>query len=382
MVSYDRPSMLNKAFSLCLAAILFVGTACTSTPQANPEVDKIFAVWDHDNTPGCAVGVIQNGQWVYQQAYGMADLEAKTPITIENTFYIGSMAKQFTAMSILLLAEQGKLSLTDDIHKYLPELPDYGTPLTVENLLHHTSGLQEYYDLWGQKIQNEWGEDAASHAAEINAANSLKLLTTQKTLNFSPGDQYVYTNTNYFLLGEIVQRVSGKSLRQFADDMIFKPLGMTHTQYRDDTKITIPNLAVGYVLNPDGSREPQELRYQLYTLVGEGGLYSTLDDLFKWDQNFSHNQLGKKDPHLIDQMLATQPLNNGEPNNYAFGLVVMEYRGMTEIEHGGGWFGYLSDMARFPEKQLTVIELCNFTSDNDSEVQDLTPQVVDLFIGE
>jgi CubicO group peptidase (beta-lactamase class C family) len=179
----------------------------------------------------------------------------------------------------------------------------------------------------------------------------------------------------------IVERVSGKSLRQFADEAIFKPLGMTHTLYRDNVKITIPNLAVGYVINPDGSRDPQRLRYQLYTLVGEGGLYTTLDDLFKWDQNFYHNQLGKKDPHLINKMIATQALNNGEPNNYAFGLVVMGYRGMTEIEHGGGWFGYRSDIARFPEKELTVIELCNFYSNKDSEVQELSLQVADLFLG-
>jgi CubicO group peptidase (beta-lactamase class C family) len=138
-------------------------------------VDKIFAAWDHADTPGCAVGVIQNGQWIYQHAYGMADLEANTPITTHTTFYIGSMAKQFTAMSILLLAEQDKLSLTDDIRKYLPEMSDFSTPITIENLLHHTSGVQEYYDLWDQKMQNEWDGDPASHAAEVNASNSLKV---------------------------------------------------------------------------------------------------------------------------------------------------------------------------------------------------------------
>ena len=371
--------MTTKITCLFLA-ILFLITGCHSSPQANPQVDSIFAAWDHDNTPGCAMGVIQNGQWAYQHAYGMADLEAKTPITTQNAFYIGSMAKQFTAMSILLLAEQGKLALSEDIRKYLPELPDYGTPISVENLIHHTSGLPEYYDLWDQKIKDDWDGDPISHAAEVNAANSLKLIASQKTLNFSPGDKYVYTNTNYFLLGEIVERLSGKSLRQFADEAIFKPLGMTYTQYRDEAKITIPNLAVGYVLNPDGSRDPQRLRYQLYTLVGEGGLYTTLDDLFKWDQNFYHNQLGKKDPYLIDQMLAIQPLNSGELNNYAFGLVIMKYRGMTQIEHGGGWFGYSSDIARFPEKKLTVIELCNLSSDKNSEAQELTPQVAELFL--
>lgn len=371
--------MKTKITHLILAILVFI-TGCHSAPQANLQVDKIFSAWDHDDTPGCAIGVIQNGKWAYQHAYGMADIEAKAPISTQMVFYIGSVAKQFTAMSILLLVEQGKLSLSDDIRKYLPEIPDYGVLITIQNLIHHTSGIPDYLSKWGQKYVDQ-GLNAYDYAISVNEANSLELIANQKELVFSPGERYSYSNSNYFLLAVIVKRVSGMSLRQFAEESIFKPLEMTHTQYRDAIDISIPELAVGYIVNPDGSRSPTRQFYKDYHLIGDGGLYTTLDDLFKWDQNFYSNDLGKKDPHLIDQMVATQTLNNGSPNDYAFGLVKTEFQGTTEFEHGGGFFGYRSDMARFPEKKLTVIELCNFASDNDSEVQSLTPQVAGIFLG-
>ncbi len=371
--------MKSKITRLFLAILYFIA-GCQSAPQSNPQVDKIFAIWDHEDTPGCAVGIIQNGQWAYQHAYGMADLETKTPITTHTIFYIGSMAKQFTAMSILLLAEQGKLSLTDDIRKYLPEMPDYGTPITVQNLIHHTSGIKDYLVLQLLNFVDQ-GLNPYDQLISFNEDNSLEWIANQKGLDFPPGDQYTYSNSNYFLLGIIVRRVSGRSLRQFAEEAIFNPLGMTHTQFRDDVNISIPDLAVGNIFNPDGSRLPARQIALDYHLVGDGGLYTTLDDLFKWDQNFYHNRLGKRDPHLIEQMYSVQKLNDGNPNDYAFGLVVTTYHSTTEIEHGGGFIGYSSDMARFPEKNLTVIELCNRFKYNSSEAQDLTPQVADVFLG-
>lgn len=370
---------METKISFLFVAILFFITSCHSSTEANQQVDKVFAAWDQDNTPGCVVGVIQSGQWAYQHAYGMADLDSNMPITTQNTFYIGSLAKQFTAMSILLLVEQDKLSLTDDIRKYLPEMPDYGTLITIQNLLHHTSGIPDYLNKWEQKYVSQ-GTTGYDHVREVNESNSLELIASQKDLDFSPGEHYSYSNSNYFLLAVIVKRVSGKSLRQFAAESIFKPLGMTHTQYRDAVNISIPELAVGYIVNADGTYSSTQHFYQDYHLIGDGGLYTTLEDLFKWDQNFYHNQLGNKDPHLIDQALTTQPLNNGEPNSYAFGLVKSEYQGETEFEHGGGFFGYRSDMARFPQSELTVIELCNFASEKSSEVQDLTLQVAGFYL--
>ena len=237
-----------------LLLVSWLLSGCQSAPQANPQVDKIFANYDSSYAPGCAVGVIQNGQWAYQHAYGMADLEAKTPITTQSTFYIGSGGKQFTAMSILLLVEQGKLSLDDDIHKYLPELPDYGACVTVGNLIHHTSGIKDYLILWLHKF-NDQELNTYDHLDSIHEDNSLKLIASQKELDFSPGNQYAYSNSNYFLLGVIVKRVSGKSLRQFADENIFNPLGMNHTQSRDAVDIAIPGLAMGYMQNTDGTRQ-------------------------------------------------------------------------------------------------------------------------------
>jgi CubicO group peptidase (beta-lactamase class C family) len=370
--------MKTKYTCLLLIILVFV-TSCNSAFQTNPRVDKLFAVWDHNDTPGCAVGVIQNGQWVYKHAYGMADLDAKTPLTTHNTFYIGSMAKQFTAMSILLLAEQGKISLNDDIRKYLPEMPDYGTPITVQDLIHHTSGIKDYLVQQLLSLVDE-GLNPYDQLASFNGANSLEWIAKQKELDFSPGDKYAYSNSDYFLLGIIIERVSGSSLRQFAEESIFKPLGMSHTQFRDNISISISDLAVGNIFNADGSRLSTRQIAKDYHLVGDGGLYTTLEDLFKWDQNFYHNQLGKGDSHLIEQMYSVQKLNDGNPNDYAFGLVVTTYHNTVEIEHGGGFIGYSSDMARFPEKKLTVIELCNIFRYETSEAQDRTPLVADLFL--
>jgi CubicO group peptidase (beta-lactamase class C family) len=377
--------MSTKSLISCLA-ILLILTSCQPIPQArpleeNPQVDQIFAAYDKEDSPGCAVGVIQNGQWVYQHAFGMADIEANKPMTTKNALYIGSNGKQFTAMSILLLLEQGKLSIDDDIHTYLPELPDYGYRITVENLVHHTSGIKDYLVLWLKEFAAQ-GLNGYEHIASIHEGNSLELIASQKELDFAPGDQYAYSNSNYFLLGVIVERVSGMSLRQFAAENIFKPLGMTHTQYKDDINITIPDLAVGNMFDDYGSRMSTRQVSQDYHLVGDGGLYTTLDDLFNWDQNFYHNRLGKKDPHLIDRMYSTQMLNDGKQGDYGFGLGIYAYHDMLEIEHGGGFIGYRSDIARFPEQKLTVIELCNFSSNKTSEVMDLTPQVVDIFLEE
>ena len=378
--------MKSKCLIYSLVVLLLI-SGCQPSAQAkplqadNPQVDQIFAAYDKADSPGCAVGVIQNGQWVYQRAFGMADLETKKPLTIQNVFYIGSNAKQFTAMSILLLLEQGKLSLHDDIHQYLPELPDYGKRVTVENLIHHTSGVKDLYTVFDQKYAGQT-INTTELAASLRESDVLELIASQKTLDFAPGDQYAYSNSNYVLLGMIVKRVSGKSLRQFAAENIFKPLGVTHTQFKDDAKIVIPDLAVGYQLDSDGRWVSTREFMQAFHIYGDGGLYTTLDDLYKWDQNFYHNQLGKKDTQLIEQAYSTQMLNNGQLGDYGFGLGIYNYRGLTEIEHGGGLPGYRSDTARFPKKVLTVIELCNFYTDNDSEVQELTPRVADLYLGE
>ncbi len=242
--------------------------------KGHPRVDKLFAQWDKPGSPGCALAVIENGKTIYERGYGSANLECNIPITPESVFYVGSCSKQFTAMSIALLAHQGKLSLDDDIRKYVPEMPDYGSPITVRQLIHHTSGLRDYLSLLGIA-----GLDFGSY----HKPDVLELIARQKELNFKPGDQYLYSNSGYFLLAVIVERVSGKSFREFTQENIFKPLGMTHTHFHDDYTMLIKNRASGYFPADQGAFRNF---ISTFDCVGSGGLFTSVEDLYFWDQNF------------------------------------------------------------------------------------------------
>lgn len=331
------------------------------------QVDKIFAEWDKPDSPGCAVAVIKDGKIVYKRGYGMADLERNVPISPTTVFDVGSVSKQFTAACILKLAGQGKLSLDDDIRKYLPELPQYEKPVTIRQLVHHTSGLRDYLTLMsmaGMRLENRYAEE------EI-----YELIARQKALNFSPGDEHLYSNTGYFLLAMIVKRVSGQSLRQFADEQIFRPLGMKHSHFQDDFSIIVKNRAIGYGPGPQGSLRTA---MSIMDVVGDGALMTTVEDLYLWDQHFYEQRLsGGKE--LVEGMLNTGKLNNGEKLSYAFGLVVDDYKGLKMVSHGGAWAGYRAEMIRFPEQRFSVICLTN------SAVMDATvlcKRVADIYLAD
>lgn len=345
--------------------LLFLG--CSASLRES-QVDELFFKWNKLDSPGCSLGIVDHGQLIYHQNYGMAQPASNFPINDSTVFYIGSMSKQFTAMCILLLKEQLKLSLNDEIQKYIPEFPDYGHQIKIQNLIHHTSGIQDYLLLWMK---------AGKSYADLNTideSNSLNLLVNQTSLNFIPGERYEYSNSNYFLLGIIVRRVSGKSLREYANQNIFQPLGMNHTQYRDNIKIEIKNLATGHLLNSNGKLEPIVTAYHL---VGDGGVYTTINDLVSWDQNFYHNMLGEKNRNFAKEFYEKGKLNNGESIDYAFGVVNTQIDGMKAIEHGGQFIGYKSDMLRFPEKQFTVIILGNSEA---IDAQQLAIQVAEKYL--
>ena len=267
-------------------------------PVARPlteRVDKLFAQWDKPGSPGCALGVVKDGEFIYRRGYGMANLDLDIPISSKTDFYICSTSKQFTAMSIALLVRDGKIALDDDIRKYLPEIPQYQSPITINDLIHHTSGLRDYLDLIelsGRSILDVSSDE-----------NFLKAIARQKKLNFKPGDEFSYSNSNYFLLSEIVKRVSGKSLRAFADERIFKPLGTANTFFHDNRGEIIKNRAFGYSPQKDGSFSVILTNFEG---VGDGGLYTSVDDLLLWDRNFYDNKLGGG-ADLIDQVLTTPP---------------------------------------------------------------------------
>lgn len=332
------------------------------------KVDAIFAEWDKRNSPGVALGVIKDGKLIYKRGYGMANLENNIPITSETAFYIGSTSKQFTAMCIALLEEEGKISVEADIRKYLPEMPQYEKTITVRHLIHHLSGIRDYLTLWelsGRNFADSYPEEEA-----------LALIARQKSLIFTPGEQYSYSNSNYFLLSVIVKRITGKSLNKFADENIFKPLGMSNTHFHDDRTEIIKNRATGHFPKKSGGFS---IYQSSFDLVGDGGLYTTVEDLFKWDQNFYKNKLGKGSQKLIDRVLTYGKVNDGREIIYAWALQRQRYRGLRIVFHNGGFIGFRSELLRFPEQNFTVIVLGNLTSIRASS---LATKVADIYLSD
>lgn len=317
-----------------------------SDDELAKKVDAFLSQWDKNDMPGCAVGVVKDGRLVYKRGFGMANLDYDVPNTPSTRFNLASVSKPFTAFSIALLAQQGKLSLDDDIRKYVPEIPKYDETVTIRHLIHHTSGIREYEAL---VFFGGHGTDNAYSPKAI-----LNMLARQKNISFKPGAKYQYSNSGYFLLGIIVERVSGKSLRAFAEENIFKPLGMKNTLIYDNRFELIKNRAHGYQVGPDKSIRA---RSSLYDLVGAGGVLTTVEDLYLWDQNFYEPKVGNKE--LIALMTTPGTLNSGEKINYAFGMWRGEYKGLPIIRHSGNMFGYRAQILSFPEQKFTVIALSN-----------------------
>jgi len=238
----------------------------------------------------------------------MANLEYGIPLTSQSVFRIGSTSKQFTAMCIVLLEEEGKISLDDNLKKYFQEMPDYAESITIRQLLHHTSGVRDYLTL--MSLAGARGDDFYTDPEVID------MIARQKELNFVPGDEFLYSNSGYFLLAEIIKRVTGDSMRAYAEDKIFKPLGMTHTHFHDDFTQIVKSRASGY-----GRKKGGDFWINMTTLgmIGDGGVFTSVDDLLLWDQNFYDNKLGKADKKLIDKVLTPGVLNSGEKLDYAFG---------------------------------------------------------------
>lgn len=349
-------------------AVLLVPCAARAqalAPDMAKQVDKVFAKWDRSDSPGCALGIYRGGQIIYKHGYGMEDLNEDVHITPGTVFHVASMSKQFTAASIILLAQQGKLSLDDDVRKYVPELPDFGQKITIRNLVHHTSGLRDQWNLL-ELAGWRYSKDL------ITNDDVMSVMTRQKELNFKPGERHVYCNTGYTLMGLIVKRVSGLSLREFTTKNIFEPLGMTHTHFRDDHAEIIKHDAVGYEQEPG---KPFEISITNFDTVGATSLHTTVEDLQKWDENFYHPKVGGD--AFVQQMLERGKLNNGEQLDYAFGLVVGKYKGLPTVGHGGADAGYRSDMTRFPEQQFSAAVLCNSAETNPSS---LVNQVADIVL--
>jgi CubicO group peptidase (beta-lactamase class C family) len=345
-----------------------LGALSQNAPQSpdspTKRVDELFQSMDTTVSPGCALAVMKDSRIIYERGYGMADLDHNVPITPKTVFHVASMSKQFTAASVLMLAQEGKLSLDDPVRKYIPELPDFGTPVTVRQLIHHTSGLRDQWDLLGLA---GWRYSLDL----ITDDDVLSVVTRQKDLNFTPGSKHLYSNTGYTLLAQIVKIVSAQSLREFTTERIFNPLDMKDTHFRDDHAEIIKNMAYGY--------EPAKKTFRVsitnFDTVGATSLLTTVEDLAKWDENFYHPAVGGD--ALIQKMLERGKLTNGEQLDYASGLVIGKYRGLATVDHGGADAGYRSDMIRFPDRHFSVACLCNLASANPSE---LARKVAEIYL--
>lgn len=334
-------------------------------------VDSLFVRWDKSNSPGCSLGISQNGAVVYERGYGIANLEYGLAITPLSVFRPASITKQFTAMATLLLAQRGQLSLDDEVRKYVTELPDYGRPLTIRHLLTHTSGLRD-----------AWQLSTLAEPQDLKPDNALRLLGRQQALNSTPGTEFVYLNLGYWVLGRIVERVSGQSLRMFADANIFRPLGMTHTFYHDDPNSIVPNRAVGYEPAGAGSWEIPVQQWSIdfpnassLQVGGHTGLYTTARDLLIWEQNFADVRVGT--PELVAAMQTKWYSPGSDTNFYGLGVEVGQYRGLRTVYHGGSDPGYEAHVIRFPAHGLAIAVLCNAEGANPSVI---VRRIADIYL--
>jgi CubicO group peptidase (beta-lactamase class C family) len=320
-------------------------------PAKEKIVDMIFNHNIAKNSPGAAVAIIKDGSIVYENGYVMANLEYDVPITPQTIFHVASVSKQFTAFAIAILADQGKLSLDDDIRKYLPTIPDFGKKITIRHMIHHTSGLR---DQWELLAMAGWRLDDV-----ITKDHILEMISHQKELNFTPGDEYLYCNTGYTLLAEIVEKVSGISFREFTQSNIFEPLGMKLTHFHDDHEMVVKNRAYSYTPGEGNNYRKSVLSY---ANVGATSLFTTVEDLAKWNKNLDDGRIGGAD--VIKQMHEKGILNNGNKLDYAFGLVIGEHRGNIMVGHSGGDAGFRSHICRFPEQKFSVLILSNLSNFN------------------
>jgi CubicO group peptidase (beta-lactamase class C family) len=335
--------------------------------KAEDQIDAIFADLVKPGSPGCALGVYRDSRIVYSKGYGLANIEESVPISPKSVFDIGSTSKQFTAASIVLLEKQGKLSVNDDVRKYIPELPDYGPgkKVTIVQMLNHTSGLRDYlvlFDLAGVNIDSVTTDDDA-----------LTLIARQKSLNFVPGSEYLYSNSGFFLLSVIVKRVSGQTLREFASANIFGPLGMTHTRYRDSHTELVADRAMAY--DPNEKKGGFTMNISYFEQTGDGAVHTSVEDLQKWDENFYSAQVGGKE--FLTELQEPGKFNDGRKSTYAKGLAVSKYRGLRTVRHGGSWGGYRAELLRFPDQHFSVACLCNVANADPSKRANL---VADLYL--
>jgi CubicO group peptidase (beta-lactamase class C family) len=348
--------MSRKNFLFVFTVLAFLSSA---TWAQVPDKEKVVAGAERGfekftkayvgPAPGCAAAVSLNGDVVFEKAFGLADLEHNVPNTPQTIFESGSVAKQFTAAALVLLQQDGKLSIDDPVRKYIPELPDYGSPLTIRHLLNHTAGLRD----WGTVLSLT---GAGRGERVINQDLALDVITHQRALDFTPGSEYSYSNSGYNLAAIIVERVSKQKFPAFVEERLFKPLGMKNSSWRDDYQRIVPGRAQAYARQGNG---PWRLNMPFMTVYGNGGMLTTVDDWMKWNAMLDSHSLGAP---LVDALETRGVLNDGRKIAYALGLTIDTYKGLKDVAHGGSTAGYQTFLTRYPDKKVSIGVMCNGTS--------------------
>ena len=343
-------SMMTRSAARSLVLVALAALSSTAAAQSAPteerRVDSLFAEQTRGLRPGLALAVVRDGKVLLTKGYGYANLEHRVPITPSTVFDVASVSKQFAGLAVAMLITEGRVKLTDDIRKYIPELASPGHTVTIDHLLHHTSG---YRDWPGTLSLAGWRYDDVIAFDQI-----LTMAYNQRTLNFAPGAEYMYSNTGYNLLTEMVARLRGKSFRQWTDEALFRPLGMTSSHFHDDHTMVVPNRAYGYARRPDGS-------YAAVTnnlmALGSSSLFSTVEDLARWVTNFDEQKVGGA--AAMNLMRTRGKLNDGSTIPYAFGVTHGEYRGQPTVGHSGGWASFATYVIHFPQQRFGVVVLSN-----------------------
>lgn len=348
--------MIRKNSLLLFAVVVLLSTAIGAQV---PNKEKVIAGAERGfekftkayvaPAPGCAAAVSLNGENVFEKAFGLADMEFNVPNTPQTIFESGSVAKQFTAAAIVLLQQEGKLSLDEPVRKYIPELPDYGVPLTIRHLLNHTSGIRD----WGT-VMTLTGAGRGDRVISQDLA--LDVITHQRALDFTPGSEYSYSNSGYNLVAIIIERVSKQKFAAFLEERLFKPLGMKNSSLRDDYQRVVPGRAQAYSRQGTG---PWRLNMPFMNVYGNGGMLTTVGDWIKWNAMLDSKSLGAP---LVDAMETRGVLNDGRKIAYALGLEVATYKGLKDVSHGGATAGYQTFLARYPDNKVSIAVMCNGTS--------------------
>jgi len=342
------------------------------------KVDRLFALWSKGDTPGAAVIVIKDGQILLKKGYGLANLESKNPIEPDTAFLLGSVTKQFTAMAIMMLAERGNLRYEYPLSKFFPEFPPYARQITVRHLLNHMAGFPEYDDLFLEsgKLDKDYPRSAKTKPSsfEPTAKDALAILARVKAPRFAAGEKWEYSNSGYVILAQIVEKVSGQSFSQFLQQNIFAPLGMNRSLLYDETRPRVKNVATSYTLK-DGVYKDIDYTPQ-NAIYGEDNIYTTVEDMYKWDQALYTEKLVKA--ATLNEAFTPGKLNSGEITDYGFGWRVRKFFGLNTVGHGGSWIGFRTHILRFPDQRFTVVVLANLA---EMSVDGFASKISKIYLG-